>query len=77
MSGRSCPGFIYDDLSSAIEDILTALHDEAYETDFVQETDSFDLLYEELKHVEFDSMGLRTIAYFPYLPAEEDLDDDK
>jgi hypothetical protein len=77
LNGRSCPGFIYKDLSSAITDILTVLHDKAYDIDFNLETDPFDLLYEELKHVEFDSVGSRAIAYFPYLPAEEDLDDDK
>ncbi|MGB7441602.1 MAG: hypothetical protein WA919_11075 [Coleofasciculaceae cyanobacterium] len=72
MFGRSCPGFIYEDLSSAVADFLSALHNEAYETDFEGDRgqDEFDLLYEELKHVEFDSMGLRTIAYFPYLSAE-------
>jgi hypothetical protein len=77
LNGRSCPGFVYDNLSSAVADILTALHDKAYDIDFNLETDPFDLLYEELKHVEFDLIGLRTIAYFPYLPAEEDLNDDK
>lgn len=79
MFGRSCPGFVYESISEAVADFLTALHDEAYDADFSSDrgTDEFDLLHEELKHVEFDSMGLRTIAYFPYLPAEEDLNNDE
>lgn len=78
MLGRSCPGFIYDDLSSAIVDLLSVLHDEAYDADFNTDrgTDAFELLFEELKHVEFDSLGLQTIAFFPYLPPEEDLNND-